>query len=210
MPTGYTAKIAEGIEFEEYALLCARQFGVCITMRDDPWDAPIPEKFEESDYHKRSLAEAEADLAEFKSATTDQLKAKFESEKVERVKPLKEGLEEKRELLKKYEKMLAQVRLFEAPSEDHVNFRDFMESQITQSIEFDCNLEYYAKELKAVDEWTFDSWKEMTEENLTRSVEYHKEQMEAETNRTDNRNKWISQLRTAIEETNEKIKEATG
>jgi hypothetical protein len=35
MPTGYTDKIKDGISFEEFVLSCARQFGACISMRDD-------------------------------------------------------------------------------------------------------------------------------------------------------------------------------
>jgi hypothetical protein len=38
MPTGYTAGVADGTitEFREYALLCARAFGACIMLRDEP------------------------------------------------------------------------------------------------------------------------------------------------------------------------------
>jgi len=44
MPTGYTAEIYEGekeVTFEKFALTCARAFGACITIRDEPMSASI-------------------------------------------------------------------------------------------------------------------------------------------------------------------------
>ena len=60
MPTGYTASVADGrvTEFAPFALQCARAMGALIMMRDEPHDAPIPERFEASDYYSKSLAEA--------------------------------------------------------------------------------------------------------------------------------------------------------
>ncbi len=63
MPTGYTADIAKGITFQQYAWSCARAFGALVMMRDEPSDAPIPEAFTPSDYHVKALAEARAKLA---------------------------------------------------------------------------------------------------------------------------------------------------
>lgn len=45
MPTGYTAAIKYGITFKEFALDCARNFGACISMRDEPRETPIPDEF---------------------------------------------------------------------------------------------------------------------------------------------------------------------
>ena len=58
MPTGYTSKIADGIGFKDFALSCARAFGACIEMRDDPSDKPIPNEFKPNDYHKKRMAAA--------------------------------------------------------------------------------------------------------------------------------------------------------
>jgi len=45
MPTGYTCQVQDGMitEFKEFALLCARNFGACITLRDEPLSPDIPE-----------------------------------------------------------------------------------------------------------------------------------------------------------------------
>lgn len=36
MPTGYTADIKDGIDFKTYAMNCARAFGACVMLRDEP------------------------------------------------------------------------------------------------------------------------------------------------------------------------------
>ena len=68
MPTGYTLDLYDGkdITFEEFALRCARAFGALISMRDEPIDAPIPERFEPSDYHLKELEKAKKRLKEVK------------------------------------------------------------------------------------------------------------------------------------------------
>ena len=64
MPTGYTDAIKDGITFQQFAMNCARAFGACVTMRDDPSDKPIPERFEPSAWHKERLGDAYAALSE--------------------------------------------------------------------------------------------------------------------------------------------------
>lgn len=62
MPTGYTAAIADGIDFKTYALSCARAFGALVEMRDEPANAPIPEEFKPSSYYVTSLASAREEV----------------------------------------------------------------------------------------------------------------------------------------------------
>ena len=63
MPTGYTAELMEkGEPFNRFVMRCARAFGALIDLRDAQMDAPIPEKFEPSDYHVKALAKALAEL----------------------------------------------------------------------------------------------------------------------------------------------------
>lgn len=57
MPTGYTANVPDGITFEQFVWQCARGMGALVMMRDEPTGAPIPERFEPSDYNaKREIA----------------------------------------------------------------------------------------------------------------------------------------------------------
>ena len=72
MPTGYTAGVATGEikDFKTYALQCARAFGACIMLRDEPMSDEIPE-FKPSDHYEKSLAKATADLAAFTAIYRD-------------------------------------------------------------------------------------------------------------------------------------------
>ena len=71
MPTGYTAGVQDGTvtDFSEFALQCARNFGALVTMRDDPWSTPIPERFEASEYARTAVVEAQQKLDEFHKLT---------------------------------------------------------------------------------------------------------------------------------------------
>jgi hypothetical protein len=75
MPTGYTAPIADGMTFEQYALGCARAFGALVTMRDEPSDAPIPEKLEPDTYYQRSLEASQLELDRVMSLTAAEIVA---------------------------------------------------------------------------------------------------------------------------------------
>jgi len=86
MPTGYTAKLMEsGQTFQDFVMQCARAFGACVMMRDDPMDAPIPERFEPSDYNVKRLAEAKAELVKLQAMTNDEKIAFGESKKAESI-----------------------------------------------------------------------------------------------------------------------------
>src|SRR6056297_1005549 len=98
MPTGYTHQIKDGISFEKYALGCARAFGATISMRDDPPDAEIPEKFDESDHHLEKIKEAQDNLNDFLSQKEDDLIARFSKEREETIKMYKNRIKEKVEL----------------------------------------------------------------------------------------------------------------
>ena len=58
MPTGYTADIKDGISFQTYALNCARAFGACVMLRDEP-----------GDYHLKAMEKARNALAKLESLT---------------------------------------------------------------------------------------------------------------------------------------------
>ena len=79
MPTGYTAWIEEGATFEEFILGCARAFGACISMRDEPLSKQIPEQFKESSYDKEKVQEYIELLKKYESMTIEQ--AEIEAEK---------------------------------------------------------------------------------------------------------------------------------
>ena len=136
MPTGYTAKIKDGISFEEYAMNCAREFGACVTMRDDPSDKEIP-VFEPSDYHSKALKEAEDDLFLIQCMSESEVYAKNKEEWSKSEESRKKRLQETIDLRKKYESMLCKCENWVPPTPEHNGLHEFMIKQIRDSIEFD-------------------------------------------------------------------------
>lgn len=193
MPTGYTAEITskEGISFEDFVMNCARAFGACVTMRDEPSDKEIP-VFEASDYHIKGLRKANKELVEFKKLTKSDWENKAEDEFFSAIKKHEEDVK-KYELQKsKYLKMLEKVKDWNAPSGDHKGLKDFMIKQITDSIEFDCHNPEYPK-ISNAEEWANKKLK-----SILWNLDYHTKNNREEIERVKGRNKWIKQLRESL------------
>lgn len=196
MATGYTYKIKDGISFEEFALDCAKAFGACIELRDTP-NAEIPEKFEIDNYHLEQLGKTETKLHEFKSLTDEEVSKIIESEYDERFSMLKKNIKDSRDLERKYQTMLSKVVAYTPPSDNHVEFKKFMENQIRESIKHDCS-DYYEEELKKLTKPSIEEWKSERKESLEWSIEYHTTHWKKAKEVVDGKNLWISQLRDSL------------
>lgn len=193
MPTGYTADIAKGITFRQYALGCARAFGALIMMRDDPADAPIPERFEPSKWHAERLQEASDRLARLKLMNSEECIAAAHAANAEAVRNYEDRKKERDELRAKYEAMLAQVVAWQAPTPDHIEYKTFMEKQIRDSIDFDCR--DYCEQVIPL---TGAQWLEKELKRAEWDVGYHTKHDAEERQRTEGRNAWIKALRDSL------------
>lgn len=194
MPTGYTSTIKDGISFQNFVLLCARAFGALVTMRDESFDAPIPNEFQPSDYHDKKLKKAQERLIELKTLS---LKDCGEQSMVDYKKELTEyekTVADSKTLETKYRNMLSNVDSWIPPTPDHVELKNFMRSQILQSIDFDCSLDYLEKpKLLTATKWlTHEINKSLWD------IEYHTKENEEEIQRVNKRNQWIRELRKSI------------
>lgn len=196
MPTGYTAGVKDGkvTEFKDYALSCARAFGALILMRDDPMDAPIPERFEPTDYHLRGIKRAQERLIELEKMTPEeasrQARAAYDEARTAR----QQRREERAADRHRYEAMLEKVRRWTPPSPDHVEYKKFMVKQLEESIDFDCNDSYDdGPAFKVSDEWRAEQIKMARDD-----VDYHKAEHAKEGERVEGRNRWVRQLRESL------------
>lgn len=194
MPTGYTADIAKGITFEQYALNCARAFGALIMMRDEPSSTPIPERFEPSDYHIKALASAKEDLARYDAMSRDDANAAANEDYLAEVERYEKRIADSTELRNKYNAMLAQVVQWDAPTVDHLKLKDFMIEQLRSSIDFDCSTDYYTKPEPLVGS----VWLAQRITKARESVAYHERENAQEIERTNSRNAWIKALRDSL------------
>jgi hypothetical protein len=193
MPTGYTSDLYDGKQqtFEEFAMQCARAFGALVEMREDPPDAPIPDEFKPSDYRVKALATARADLAGVEAWTLEEAQAASEASYKQALARYAEGLDEAGARRERYEDMLAKVEAWEPPTPDHQGLKDFMAQQLRESIDFDCNTDYYQQpeKLSGAD------FKAQAVEAAKRQVEYHETELAKERERADQRTAWVRALR---------------
>ena len=196
MPTGYTAGVADGkvTDFTEYALQCARNFGACIMLRDEPLSSEIPE-FEPSDYNAKALADAEQDLSQFLAMNESQRREVHAAEYAKNIETAERGIAEKAEQRQRYEAMMAKAKAFKSPSPDHDNYAKFLVSQLEESIQWDCGTSYYDALKQPI---AFEEWQSKKIKDLHSDIEYHRNSHREEVERTESRNRWVRQLKESL------------
>ena len=195
MPTGYTCAVQTGevTDFPTFAMQCARAMGACVTMRDDPQDKAIPEKFEPDNYYAKQIVEAEARIKALQAMSGLEKQSAAEDayqEKLNRWNANKRRQEEERA---RYEAMLTKVRNWLPPTKDHTGLQEFMVQQLESSIKFDCGYEQEPPKEITPDEW----YAAETDEAfgcLERSQRYQREEVLRAAERTD----WIKSLRHSL------------
>jgi hypothetical protein len=198
MPTGYTECVGNGKvkDFSKFAMNCARAFGACITMRDEPFDAPIPEIFKPNPYYKERTEEDSKDLKAIENMSEKEIKKAIEEEFKKDLDSYNRRLKAKREIKKNYEKMLIKVGAWRPPTEDHIAMKNFMIEQLTSSIDSDCSEEYMQKPEKLQPE----EWRKVQIKELKRSLEYCKKAWEEECDRSKTRTEWVENLRKSLKD----------
>lgn len=199
MPTGYTAKLMEhGQSFQEFAMICARAFGACIEMRDDPMDAPIPEKFEPSPFYTDAVAASRKEARRLQSMTASE-KIQFGADKkAEALKSLRDCLAREREQNVRLRKMELEVLSWQPPTSEHEDFKKFMLNQI--SISRHDSDGYWAESIdRATSKGLSEYWADALKAELE-SISRNEEESEKEKTRAESRTRWIKQLRDSLKE----------
>jgi hypothetical protein len=196
MPSAYTAEVQKGITFNQFAMLCARAMGATIMMHDEPFDAPIPERFEPSDHYAKALEEARTHLAWVKQMPLTEAEREAKKEHEANLALNQQRIRESRELRAKYDAMLQQVMAWRPPTEDHIGLQEFMVHQLRESINFDCDEAYYEDHtpiLRSAEEWKQDQIAK-AEWRVSHYEKCHAEEIE----RVNGRNEWLKALRESL------------
>ncbi len=194
MPTGYTYNIVDGISFNEFAMQCARAFGACVLMRDEPNDAEIPKKFEIDTYHSENIDKANADIEKYANISLDDAQAEVNAYMKKETKYYYKKIKETEDQTLKFNNMLKETENWIPPTDDHYKMKDFMIEQIKTSMRFDCNPSYYELP-KPI---TAEQWIVNRKEEAYKSLEYHAKEYNKEVERTNNRNQWLADLRRSL------------
>ena len=200
MPTGYTADVANGkvTDFPTFATQCARAFGALILMRDDPMDAPIPEKFEASDYNTNALATARAHLKTLISMTPEAAAAAaakaYDDAETSRLRSKAEGDAE----LARYRAMRTKVEAWTPPTAEHVGLKSFMLEQLDTSA-YGWSAPRYYDEPTDKAKYEPEEWLRGEIDKAHRDIGYHAAEREKEIARTEGRNSWVAALRASLQ-----------
>jgi hypothetical protein len=192
MPTGYTSYILDGISFNEFVLKCARNFGALIEMRDMSMDAKIPKEFKPHPYNLEEMTKAKRRLEKFKKLTPEQWEREAEKEYEREMREEQNSLKRLSERRKKYENMLAKVKIWKPVHSDLDNLKKFMMEQIKESIEFDCYTPDKPERL------TGKEWAEEKRESLEHDIEHHAKEWGDEQKRAKDRTLWVERLRQSL------------
>lgn len=195
MPTGYTSDIYAGkkVSFQEFALNCARAFGALIELRDSPRDAKIPNEFKPSDYHTKELKEANKKLNQAQEFSDTEIGVLAKQDYEKSLESYNEYKQKGLELKGRYEEMLTHVEAYQAPSPDHIEFKNFMVEQLKNSIKYDTNYHGERPNLKTPEEWRKDEIK-----SATWSINYHSEEHAKEVEWCAEKTEWVRKLKESL------------
>lgn len=200
MPTAYTAPIYEGKEdytFEKFAMRCARSFGACVGLRDEPLDMEIDldKHFQPSDYYKKGLERAEKEYKEFllNPPTVDELNKEYdemmEKNLQERI-AREEGNEQRKA---RYWDMLSQAQNWVPPTPEHCKLKNFMIKQLADSLDFDCG--NYAPVTESREEYIE---YRLSSNRFTREIDHYRELYQKEVDACNERREWVKQLMDSL------------
>jgi hypothetical protein len=199
MPTGYTAKIANGetTSLREFALTCARGMGALITMRDEPYDAAIPSRLEPSTkYHDDKISAAQASLVMLDNLSPDDAEIAFNAANATIEQSRSEAVRRNNETRDHYKAMLAQLDKWPADNAPE-GLHNLMYAQLVDSMNFDTSdnpLEYYPEPYATVQDWEADVLRQ-----ANRDLAYHTAERDKEIARTSERNAWLDKLWSSLE-----------
>lgn len=197
MPSGYTYKVQNGeiVDLKDFAMDCARAFGACITMRDDPASATIPEYFVPDIARYEGIIESSKEAIESVDRMTVQEceeKALEEFNEAKKSNANRKGEKSLQEL--RYENMIEQVIKWSVPVE-LAELKSFMLRQLRESISMDCGGSYAPPEpvLKSAKQWRSEQINQALKE-----IEYYTKLRDEEIERVKGRNEWLKMLRESL------------
>lgn len=199
MPTAYTSFVAdnENYTFPEFAMLCAREFGALASMRDEPLDTPVPERFEPNDFYKKQYEAAKAEYDAFiaNPPTEEELSKEYDKYVTLEKDTYDKVIADKRERRGRYERMLTKALKWQPPTPEHQALRRFMIQQLQESIEFDC-AEY---DLALPDREQYVSYR-MNPEVYRGTRDRNHARWKSEIERVAKVNRWIKDLRDSLKD----------
>jgi len=194
--TGYVNEMFEkNLDFEGFALVCARAFGACIEMRDDPLDTTIPEEFKPSDYDTKELEKAKERLAKWETLSPEEKKDEIKLGLKTRIANYKRYIKESETKNKRLFEMIAKVDKWNPPSSEHVRFKEFMKEQLELCVD---NCKYYLEGIEQCQNTDIDEEVINNLNDLKHDIERYEKSIKEEIDIASGKTNWVKQLREAL------------
>lgn len=195
MPTGYTATLAQGEQsIEDFIKDLARGMGFCISMRDEPFNAPLPKQFEYSSYHPECLNKAKSRLDELRKMTAEGRAKQADEASAHEQTGFYDRAQSRSAQAARYREMLDALNNWKPEHDAIQSLKTFGISQLSESMRFDIYPMGDPPPTLTPAEW-FD--REIAK--AERNIEYHSKEWENEKRRVDERNECLAELRKEID-----------
>lgn len=181
--------------FPKFVMQCARAFGACIEMRDDSLDAPIPEQFKPSNYHKDAAAKARKELDRLDKLNAKERLAFGVKRKAEYVKGSRDYYETALGQDARIDAMVRDVSAWTPPSPEHDNLKKFMLEQLETSRHGKYN---GLDTLKAAEAKTPLQYYSEAKQSARREIDYHDAEYAKEQARANSNTTWVRALRNSL------------
>lgn len=206
MPTGFTSPIYDGedITFEQFANSCLRNFGIYQRFEGKYPNLSkyeIPDRIYPDSYHKKRYEEAKAEYEKHLACpkTREELEAEYLSYVNDVTKRNEDRIKENEALKRRYNAMLSKVRKWTPPSEEYEGVKNFMESQLFDSLSFDCSAVYVEKIIPK-DKWIQE---QINRTDLVKSMKYHQEQYNRAVADAEENTQWLKTFSESIKKVTE-------
>lgn len=189
MPTGYTQQIIDGTVKtpKEFLHLCLRNFGICVSMRDEPlnpqtdYTENIRKWYQDSiDYHAKALENEKKEYERISNLSDDDLYGMYVKKFTDNRNHYQKGLDKAIDLNAKYQSFYDTIKNWDC-SKEFNNVKDFALNQIEISMG---TPHYYkdelSKEMLTKEEFISDGkYKEDLLKSVQWNIDYHQEQLDA-------------------------------
>lgn len=207
MPTGYTSILVdnEDATFEDYAKRCMRAFGATIHMRDKSLNIEW-EPAEASNYHLRMVEKNKKKLEEIRYKSADEVAQMRENGLKESINYYNKYIKKRLEVLSRLNRIKKEAEEWTPPTAEHEKFKRFMISQINDTIDFDCDVDYLEKGIieyeTQLNELDGEEEKRKLIENYKNEIQYHQKEYEKEIERVNSKNKWVRDVLNSLKDEN--------
>lgn len=148
----------ENITFQQFAIGCLRNFGIYTHFNEEQRkkleDYILPSKFCANDHFLDKYNEIKERYGNLLNnpKSEEELEAEYEEYARNVISSNDFRIKRSKTLRERYEKMLSKVRTWVPPTEEHNGIKSFMEKQLLDSIEEDCD-DLYLERITPKDEW---------------------------------------------------------